>query len=44
MLALTTGEERGAAEWQELFFAAEFALDRIVPARENFSIVEARLL
>ncbi|MEU6553119.1 methyltransferase [Streptomyces sp. NPDC046915] len=44
MLALTTGKERGEAEWQQLLSTAGFALDRIVPTKEDYSFIEARLL
>ncbi|MFF0042378.1 methyltransferase [Streptomyces mirabilis] len=43
MLALTTGRERGAAEWQRLFAGAGFVLDRIVPTPRDYSFIEARL-
>ncbi|WP_413798442.1 methyltransferase [Streptomyces iranensis] len=43
MLALTTGKERDAAEWQQLFSTAGFVLDRIVPTADDYSFIEARL-
>ncbi|GAA4299995.1 methyltransferase [Actinomadura luteofluorescens] len=42
MLALTTGKERSATEYAELFAAAGFTLDRIVPTSQ-YSFIEARL-
>ncbi|MEU1982142.1 methyltransferase [Nocardia sp. NPDC019395] len=43
MLALTTGKERSANEFEELLASAGFTLDRIVPTREQYSFIEARL-
>ncbi|QFG22293.1 methyltransferase [Actinomadura sp. WMMB 499] len=42
MLALTGGKERSAAEYADLFAAAGFTLDRIVPTPQ-YSFIEASL-
>lgn len=41
MLALTTGKERSAAQWRELFSSAGFHLDRIVYTPDDYSFIEA---
>jgi hypothetical protein len=39
MMAMTTGRERTAAEFRDLFERAGFALERIVPTPSPLSIV-----
>ncbi|HEY4017746.1 MAG TPA: methyltransferase [Pseudonocardiaceae bacterium] len=43
MLAMTTGRERTAAEYQTLLAAAGYTLDRILPSPTPFSFIEATL-
>jgi hypothetical protein len=41
MMAMTCGRERTEAEFAELFAAAGFRLDRVVPTGTNLSVIEA---
>lgn len=43
MLAILSGRERAAYEWAALLAKAGFALDRIVPTRSPFCLLEATL-
>lgn len=43
MLAMTTGRERTAGEYETLLAAAGFTMDRIVPSSTPFSFIEATL-
>jgi hypothetical protein len=43
MLAMQTGKERTADEYQELLTAAGFTVDRIVSTRSPYSLIEATL-
>jgi hypothetical protein len=41
MLVLLGGRERTEEEYQRLFQAAGFRLERIIPTRSPFSVIEA---
>jgi hypothetical protein len=43
MLAMTTGRERTAGEYEALLAAGGFTMDRIVPSPTPFSFIEATL-
>jgi hypothetical protein len=43
MLAMTTGRERTAGEYEKLLGAAGFTMERIVPSPSPFSFIEATL-
>ncbi len=42
MLAVTGGRERTEAEYAQLFSAAGFALERVIPTREGISLIEGK--
>jgi hypothetical protein len=42
-LAMLTGRERTAAEYESLLRTAGFTLDRIVPTTTMYSLIEASL-